>query len=88
MWIKVKIKSDKDNTPYRVFINDELITERFYTAPKNWDTNERISYTCNTLALEIADAAHYTAEITNVPGYPSANTWIEDVHWQEECYEN
>tara|TARA_R110000796_G_scaffold3925_1_gene15049 strand:+ start:4453 stop:4719 length:267 start_codon:yes stop_codon:yes gene_type:complete len=88
MYIQVKIKSDKDNTPYRVFINDELITERFYTAPKNWDSNERISHTCNTLALEIADAEHYTAKITNVPGYPSANTWIEEVKWQEESYAN
>jgi len=88
MYIQVKIKCDKNNTPYRVFINGELITERLYTAPKNWDSNDRISHTCNTLAFQIADAEHYTAKITNVPGYPSANTWIEEVKWQEKSYAN
>jgi len=82
MYIQVKIKCDRNNTPYRVFINGELMTERFYTAPKNWDSNDRISHTCNTLALEIADAEHYTAKITDVPGTEKARVWIEDVKWQ------
>ncbi len=88
MWIKVKIKSEKHNTPYRVFINDELMTERFYTAPKNWTENNKITETWNTLGLEIADAEDYTATVENVPGHPKARVWIEEVQWQEERYEN
>ena len=88
MWIQVKIKCEKNNTPYRVFINDELMTERFYTAPKNWTENNKITETCNTLRLEIVDAEDYKATVENVPGHPKARVWIEEVQWQEECYEN
>ncbi len=70
MWIRAKIKCERDNTPYRVYINDELITERYYSCPKNWNTNDRILETWNTLGLEIADAGDYSVTIENVPGHP------------------
>ena len=88
MWIEAVLKCDVDHTPYRVYINDELMTERFYTAPKNWTENNKITETWNTLGLEIADAEDYTATVENVPGHPKARVWIEEVQWQEESYEN
>ena len=88
MFLQAKIKSEKDGIPYRVYINDELITERYFTTAKNWNTNELILDTWNTLALEIEDREDYIASIENVPGYPKARVWIEDVQWQETPYEN
>ena len=96
MYLQAKIKSEKDGTPYRVYINDELITERFYTVPHGTLTPiiidgvkpvlfEDIS---NILNLEIRDAKTYDVKIENVPGYPKARVWIEDVQWQEEPYED
>jgi len=88
MFLQAKIKSDKNNTLYRVFINGELITERYYTCPKNFATNDKILETWNTLGLELVDAKDYEVKIENVPGYPKAKVWIEDVQWQEEPYED
>lgn len=94
MWINVKIKSEKNNTPYRVFINDELITERFYTIPAGTLTPtigiepvlfEDIS---NILNFEIRDATTYDVKIENIPGGPQEKVWIEEVKWQEEPYED
>jgi len=95
MWINVKIKAEKDNTPYRVFINDELITERFYTIPRgalapiegkpSGITLEDIS---NILQLEITDADDYKVKIENIPRHSQEKVWIEEVKWQEESYEN
>ena len=40
MWIEAVLKCDVDHTPYRVYINDELMTERFYTiAPRTVSNN-------------------------------------------------
>ena len=40
MWIEAVLKCDVDHTPYRVYINDELMTERFYTiSPKSVSNN-------------------------------------------------
>lgn len=88
MYIKVRIKSENDNTPYRVFINDELITERFYTAPKNQTTKDKILKTSNTLTFEITDADDYIVNLENIPGYPKQKIWIDKVEWQEESYAN
>jgi len=94
MFLQAKIKSEKDGTPYRVYINDELITERFYTVPHGTLTPtigvkpvlfEDIS---NILNLEIQDAKTYDVKIENVPGYPKARVWIEDIRWQETPYED
>ena len=88
MFLQAKIKSERNGTPYRVYINDELITERYFTTAKNWNTNELILDTWNTLALEIEDRDDYTVSIENVPGHPKARVWIEEVQWQEEPYED
>jgi hypothetical protein len=71
-----------------VYINDELITERFYACPKNWSANDRIQKTWNTLGLEIVDADDYKVRIENVPGYPKSKVWIDKVEWQEQPYED
>jgi len=88
MFLQARIKCERDGTPYRVYINDELITERYFTTAKNWNTNELILDTWNTLALEIEDRDDYTVSIENVPGYPKARVWIDEVKWQEKPYED
>ena len=88
MYLQARIKCERDGTPYRVYINDELITERYFTTAKNWNTNELILNTWNTLALEIADSNDYTVSIENVPGTPKAKVWVDSVHWQETPYED
>ena len=88
MYLQAKIKCERNGTPYRVYINDELITERYFTTAKNWNTNELILDTWNTLALEIEDRDDYTVSIENVPGYPKARVWIDEVKWQETPYED
>lgn len=94
MFLQAKIKSEKEGTPYRVYINDELITERFYTVPHSTLTPtigvkpvlfEDIS---NILNLEIRDAKTYEVKIENVPGTPKAKVWVDSVQWQEKPYEN
>ena len=95
MWINVKIKAEKNNTPYRVFINDELITERFYTIPhgvlapiEGKPSGVTLKDISNILRLEIVDADNYDVRIENIPGHPQEKVWIEEVKWQEEPYEN
>ena len=88
MFLQAKIKCERNNTPYRVYINDELISERYFTTAKNWNTNELILETWNTLELEIVDNDDYTVSVENVPGYPKAKIWIDEVKWQEEPYED
>ena len=80
MWIEAILKCDVDHTPYRVYINDELITERFYAKD-----DRTIS---NNLVLEVKDAKDYSVTIENAPGHPKTRVWIEEVKWQEERYEN
>ena len=88
MFLQARIKCERNGTPYRVYINDELITERYFTTAKNWNTNELILDTWNTLALEIEDRDDYTVSIENVPGYPKSRVWIDEVKWQETPYED
>ena len=95
MFLQAKIKSDKDGTPYRVYINNELITERFFTVPigtfapiAGVPSPFNIADVKNVLNLEIQDAKTYDVKIENVPGYPEAKVWIDEVRWQEEPYEN
>jgi len=80
MWIQAILKCDRDHTPYRVYINDELITERFYAKD-----DRTIS---NNLVLEVKDAKDYSVTVENGPGHPNTQVWIEEVKWQEERYEN
>ena len=88
MFIRAKIKSEKNDTAYRVYINDELMTERFYTCPKGYESNETINECWNMLYLEIEDRDDYEVKIENVPGTIKHKVWIEETHWQEKPYEN
>lgn len=52
MIIKAVLKSDVDKAPYRVYINDELITERLYAqAPTN------------SLKVELVDRDNYNVRV-------------------------
>jgi len=58
MWIETVLKCDVDHTPYRVYINDELMTERFYTiAPKT---------VSNNLVVELEDAPAYDVRVESL----------------------
>ena len=55
MIIKTVIKCDVDKAPYRVYINDELITERLYAqAPTN------------TLQVELVDRDKYHVRVDSL----------------------
>ncbi len=58
MWIEAVLKCDVDHTPYRVYINDELITERFYTiAPQT---------VSNNLVVELEDSPAYDVRVESL----------------------
>ena len=58
MWIEAVLKCDVDHTPYRVYINDELMTERFYTiAPKT---------VSNNLVVELEDSPAYDVRVESL----------------------
>ena len=58
MWIEAILKCDVDHTPYRVYINDELITERFYTiAPRT---------VSNNLVVELEDSPAYDVRVESL----------------------
>ena len=58
MWIEAVLKCDVDHTPYRVYINDELMTERFYTiAPRT---------VSNNLVVELEDAPAYDVRVESL----------------------
>ena len=59
MIINAKLKCDKDHIPYRVFINDELITERFYSI-SSLDT------VSNDLQVSLKDSENYNIKIENL----------------------
>ena len=59
MLLEAKLKCNKDHVPYRVYVDGELITERFYTiASKNTVSND--------LQIELADANDYDVKIENL----------------------
>ena len=58
MWIEAVLKCDVDHTPYRVYINDELITERFYTIAPNTISNN--------LVVELEDAPAYDVRVESL----------------------
>ncbi len=58
MWIEAVLKCDVDHTPYRVYINDELITERFYTIAPNTVSNN--------LVVELEDAPAYDVRVQSL----------------------
>jgi hypothetical protein len=59
MLLEAKLKCNKDHIPYRIYIDGELITERFYTiASKNTVSND--------LQIELVDANDYDVKIENL----------------------
>jgi len=58
MWIEAILKCDVDHTPYRVYINDELMTERFYTIAPNTVSNN--------LVVELEDAPAYDVRVESL----------------------
>ena len=60
MFIDAKIKCEKDHTPYRIYINDELITERFYTILPGEGT------VSNDLHIELEDADEYDIKVQSL----------------------
>jgi len=58
MWIEAVLKCDVDHTPYRVYINDELITERFYIMAHNTVSNN--------LVVELEDSPAYDVRVESL----------------------
>ena len=58
MWIEAILKCDVDHTPYRVYINDELMTERFYTIAPNTVSNN--------LVVELEDSSAYDVRVESL----------------------
>ena len=58
MWIEAVLKCDVDHTPYRVYINDELMTERFYTIAPNTVSNN--------VVVELEDSPAYDVRVESL----------------------
>jgi len=58
MYIQAVMKCEKDNTPYRIYLNDELITERYYSLDE--------SVISNNLELHITESPEYNLEIQSL----------------------
>lgn len=68
MIIEAVLKCDVDGTPYRIYINDELMTERFYTIT----SKNTIS---NNLKVELDYATDYKVIVENLS---NAEVRLED----------
>lgn len=77
MFLQAELKCEYEGTPYRVYINDELITERFFAIPpgllktiKYQIDNEKFyvqPIDClNILSLEITDNENYNIKIESL----------------------
>ncbi len=58
MFIEAVLKCDVDNTPYRVYINNELMTERYYTI-----IPDTVS---NTLHIQLVDSDNYDIKVESL----------------------
>ena len=77
MWIEAVLKCDVDHTQYRVYINDELITERFYTiAPRT---------VSNNLVVELEDSPAYDVRVESLTDTP---VLLSDYSVKEKLNEN
>ena len=67
MIIKAKLHCNYDNVPYRIWINDELITERYYTCffKKTGTVEENITLS-NDLHVNLKDAGDYKIIVENL----------------------
>lgn len=100
MYLQATINCEENGTPYRVYINDELITERFYALPpsvldtiSHRDKDDVVYYfqpehVKNVLNLEIKDAPDYSVRIETIPGHVKTEVKLLDVKWQEQPYED
>jgi len=59
MLLEAKLKCNKDHTPYRIYVDGELITERFYTIA----SKDTVS---NNLVIELVDANDYDVKIESL----------------------
>lgn len=59
MLLEATLTCDKDHVPYRVYVDGELITERFYTIA----TSRTVS---NDLQIELIDANDYDLKIESL----------------------
>jgi hypothetical protein len=67
MLLQAKLKCNKDHVPYRVYVDDELITERFYTIASK-DT------VCNDVKVEsLSDTPVHLVDYT-IRKIPNENT--------------
>ena len=80
MWIEAVLKCDRDHTPYRVYINDELMTERFYAKD-----NRTIS---NNLVVELEDNPTYTKYRVRVESLSDIQVSLSDYSVKEKLNEN
>lgn len=77
MWIEAVLKCDRDHTPYRVYINDELMTERFYTiSPKT---------VSNNLVVELEHSPVYDIRVESLT---DIEVILSDYHFKEKLNEN
>jgi len=77
MWIEAVLKCDRDHTPYRVYINDELMTERFYTiSPKT---------VSNNLVVELEHSPAYDIRVESLT---DIKVILSEYHFKEKLNEN
>jgi hypothetical protein len=77
MWIEAVLKCERDHTPYRVYINDELMTERFYTiSPKT---------VSNNLVVELEHSPAYDIRVESLT---DIEVILSEYHFKEKLNEN
>ena len=59
MIVEVKLKCEKDHIPYRIYINDELMTERYYAMPNK-------NVVSNDFKVNIKEQDSYDIQIENL----------------------
>jgi len=59
MLIEATVKCDVDRTPYRIYINDELITERLYTITSDVTVS-------NNLNVQLVDTETYDIKVQSL----------------------
>lgn len=63
MFLEVILKSEHENAPYRVYINDELITERRYAITTLNPPRPTIS---NNLLVELKESPEYNVSVVSL----------------------
>jgi len=63
MFLEVILKSESENAPYRVYVNDELITERLYAITTLDPPRPTIS---NNVIVELKDSTGYNVSVVSL----------------------